>query len=57
MLFIGWIYRINFSEKVHFNGSDFNLTISKNIFGFSYIKLFDSNSNLILSKKNKQTNL
>jgi len=51
MLFIGWIYRINFSEKVQFNGSELNLTISKNIFGFSYIKLFDSNSNLILSKK------
>lgn len=56
MLLIGWIYRINFFEKIHFDVDEIDIRVSKNIFGFSYIKLVDSNSQVIFFDRVNKAN-
>jgi len=39
MLFIGWIYRINFKGIFDHKNEKIKILISKNLYGFSFIKL------------------
>lgn len=57
MLLIGWMYRINFFEKIRDGDDEVDVIVSKNIFGFSYVKLFDSNSNIIFFERVHKANL
>ena len=47
MLLIGWMYRITFFEKIRDGADEIDIRVSKNIFGFFYITLVDSNSQVI----------
>jgi len=51
MLIIGWAYRINFKRTFNYQNEKVKILISKNLYGFSFVKLIRNETDILIKSR------